>query len=99
MPLFSEVAESALVERERFLVDADSDAFFRVYRGVVFSPGSSNVIADKTRLSFYVTGDDFLVFLEEQSETWSEYLERHARRQRRREAPRARPAWMDTASR
>ena len=80
---WTEIEESALVGRGRVLVHADSDEVFKLYRGVVFATGSTTVIPDYTALYFYVRDNGELTFLELEPGTWSEHVERQARRGRR----------------
>ena len=77
------------VVRERWLVDATTDRLYRLCRGDVFSPGSAAIITPETALAFYVDDDGAVVLLERVSSpsTWTEYLEKHSRRQREREHP------------
>ena len=77
---WTEIEESALVSRGRVLVHADSDAVYTPYRGVVFATGSTTVIADHAMLHFYVRDNGELTFLELELGTWSERVERQARR-------------------
>jgi hypothetical protein len=68
---WQELDADDLVQRDRgFLVHADSDEAFRVYRGDAFSP-SGAVVADMTPLAFYVDADGVHV-LERCPDTWSE---------------------------
>ena len=76
--------EDDLVARGRgYLVSAASDAVYRRTRGVVFAPYSVSVIADQAEFAFYVDRNGELVFLELEPGTWSEHVERQARRGRR----------------
>ena len=53
-----------LVERDRYLVSAETDEYFTRSRGVVFESGSATVIADQAPLRFYIDAELELVFLE-----------------------------------
>jgi hypothetical protein len=64
----------------RWLVSAETDAIYTLFRGTVFAPLSVNVVANLTELSFYVDSDGDLVFLERLPGKWSEHVERQARR-------------------
>lgn len=79
-----EIPETRLVRRNRYYVDAETDRFFLLKRGVVFEPGRATVgyVRDGTPLRYDVTTDDTIVFLEEPKfgRTWSEIVERKARR-------------------
>lgn len=93
MAEWEELREVALVPRGRFLVDAETDRMFTLYRGETFESGSSSVIIDRP-LAFYVDRDGELVFLEVvPGRTWSEHIARQARKLNR---ARRRPAWMDS---
>ena len=81
--LWTELTETDLVPRARYLVHAETDELFTLYRGVVFQTGSSTLIADRTSMHFYVDRDGGLVFLKHQAGSWSELIERKARRARR----------------
>jgi hypothetical protein len=78
---WTELEETALVRRARYLVHADTDELFTVHRGVVFGSGSASVIADQSALYFCVRPDGELVFLERQTgRTWSDIVRRQAKR-------------------
>ncbi len=91
---WTELEEVDLVRRGRVLVSATTDEMFQSYRGAAFAPGSASIMADHATLYFYVR-DHELVFLERLPRTWTEELERQAARERRRAAPKQRPAWMN----
>lgn len=99
MPLWTELDELDLVPRDPYLVHAETDELYKRSRGVAFAPGTATVVATNTRLGFYVDGDGELVFVEPVPGTWTGYLERQAARERRRNARRPRPAWMEDAAR
>lgn len=66
-----ELDPAELVRRDGgYLVHADTDEAFQVYRGDAFSP-AGEVVADMTPLRFYVDGDHVIV-LEKQPNSWSE---------------------------
>ena len=80
---WTEIPESRLVQRGRFLVDAHTDAVFRLHRGVVFEPHRAAIgyVIDGTPMTYYVDTNDQVVFLEALGDrTWSEIVERQARR-------------------
>src|SRR5688572_29220260 len=61
-----------------YLVHADSDEVFTVYRGSIFSPASAYIILNESLdQHWYVDGAGGIVFLERaMPRTWSEHLER-----------------------
>jgi len=63
------------------LVSASTDHVYERVRGIVFQPGSVNVIADHAQLYFTVDDAGELTFYERDSRTWSEQV---AARERRR---------------
>lgn len=76
---WTELDPTDLVQRERgYLVHADTDEAFLLYRGDAFSP-SGEVVADLTPLRFLVDGDD-VVMLELQPDSWSAMTYQAARR-------------------
>jgi hypothetical protein len=83
---WAETSETRLVRRGRFLVDAETDLIYVLRRGVVFETGRATVgyLPDNTPMTFYVDQADDVVFLEQPSgpRTWSEVVERQARRGR-----------------
>ncbi len=82
---WTELKESALVPRPPgFLVDAESDEVFRESRGAVYVPGEiRSSFAERTELYFVVRDGDVLEFLERDPRTWSQIVERQARRKLR----------------
>lgn len=79
---WTEIDRSELVERERgYVVRAATDECFRRYRGDAFSP-SGTIVADQTRLSFYVDESGGLHMLEPESRPWSEIVYERERRLR-----------------
>jgi hypothetical protein len=65
-----------------FLVHADSDQVFTVYRGTVFEPrGARIVFGHVPEMHWFIDRAGEIVFLERTSpRTWSEHVERQARR-------------------
>ena len=68
----------------RYLVDAESDELFTLYRGQIFTAGRAvPSFNENVPLVFYVRDDDELVFIEQaHPRTWSEVVARQARRGR-----------------
>ena len=88
--------EDDFVSRGRGLfVSAASDHVYAAVRGIVFATASVTIIADQSPLYFVVGDNGELAFYERQPRTWTEMLERKAERERRRNAPKSRPRWMD----
>jgi hypothetical protein len=82
-PLWTEVDEAELVQRQWWLVHSETDALYLAHRGTVFAPHSASVIADYATLVFFVNRDRDVVFLEAANpRTWSEVVERQARQSR-----------------
>jgi hypothetical protein len=79
---WTEIDASVLVRRGRVLVDADTDACYRPHRGMVFAPWSASLIADQAPLYFTVSPEGVLAFYELVPGSWSEQVERQARRRR-----------------
>ena len=82
-PKWTEVPESRLVRRGRYLVDAETDLVYVVRLGHVFEPGSATVgyVTPDTALTYYVDAVGSVVFLKHLGpRTWSEIVERKARR-------------------
>jgi hypothetical protein len=80
-PLWTELEEVDLVRRPPgYFVSASTDEVFRRHRGIVFASWSANVVADRAPLHFYVDAAGDCIFLERFTETWSELVERRARR-------------------
>jgi hypothetical protein len=76
---WQELDPADLVERDRgYLVHADTDEAFQVYRGAAFSP-SGEIVSDMTPLRFYVDEDGTVVVLELQPDSWSELTYQAAR--------------------
>ena len=81
---WTEIPETRLVRRARFLVDAETDLMWVVRRGHVFEPGRAAVgyVSDNAPMTFFVDRDADVVFLEQPGgpRTWSEVVARRARR-------------------
>jgi hypothetical protein len=75
---WQEIDGEKLIRRDHYLVDPDTDEAYEHYRGDALSPGAV-AVADMTPLVFFVEGNR-LVFLERQSESWSEILYQRERR-------------------
>ena len=78
---WTELRETDLVRRARYLVHAETDELFKLHRGVVFQTGSSTLIADRFPMFWYVDREGGLVFLSRVAGTWSEVVAKRARRQ------------------
>jgi hypothetical protein len=93
---WTEIEKVDLVWRRPYYVHASTDALFTPYRGAAFESGSAWVVADLLELYFYVRDGEVVLFEKVPSPaTYTEFLERRAERERRRNAPKPRPAWMD----
>jgi hypothetical protein len=80
VPRLGEVDRADLVERGRgYLVHADSNEAFQLYRGAAFSP-SGEIVSDMVPLRFYLDEDGTVVVLELQPDSWSELTYQAARR-------------------
>jgi hypothetical protein len=83
---WTEIPETRLVRRGRYLVDAETDFVYVLRRGLVFEPGRAAVgyVADQTPMTYFVDQAGEIVFLEQPGapRTWSEIVERKARRER-----------------
>jgi hypothetical protein len=80
---WEEIPETRLVQRGRYLVDAETDLVYVRRRGVVFETGNATVgyVVPGTPMTYTVNEADEVVFLElGSSRTWSEIVERKARR-------------------
>jgi hypothetical protein len=76
--------EDDLVPRGRGLfVSAGTDHVYAPVRGVVFATASVAIIADQAPYFFTVSPEGELRFYERHRQTWSELVERKARRGRR----------------
>lgn len=79
---WTEIAPAArLVKRGPFLVDAETDFVYSVYRGQVFGWRSVTALIPDVSLTFFLNRADELVFLEraKTARTWSEIVERRER--------------------
>lgn len=79
---WTEIPETRLVRRGRYLVDAETDLVYVLRRGVVFETGNATVgyVVPGTPMTYTVKAGD-VVFLEQpSSHTWSEVVARRARR-------------------
>lgn len=89
-PRWVELVETDLVRRgPSFLVHVPTDAVYTVRRGHVFEPDKAVVgyVPDGVPLAYYVDASREITFLEAQPRTWSELVERKARRGRLSVAP------------
>jgi hypothetical protein len=78
---WSEVEETALVRRERWLIHAETDEMFSPFAAQVWANGSANIAQnDRVPLTFYVDREGEVRFLERQPGTWSQVVARRARR-------------------
>jgi hypothetical protein len=67
-----------------YLVDSDTDAVYKPWRGAVYAPGEvKGSFAEYTELHFYVSRAGELVFLERVPGSWTEHVERRERRRAR----------------
>lgn len=80
-PVWSEIEETALVRRERWLVHAETDEWFTPFAAQVWVRGTA-VIAqnDRVPLTFFVDQQGEVRFLERQAGTWSEVVAKRVRR-------------------
>ena len=85
MRAWVEHSETDFVRRRpAYLIHAESDEVFTVYRGAIFDPGTAYVAFNENiEMHWFVDGADEIVFLERTTpRTWSEFVERRARRAR-----------------
>jgi hypothetical protein len=82
MPLWQEARATDFVRRGPWLVHDDSDQLCSFYRGLVFASHSAAVVSDHAELLWYLDANDNLVFVEREPGTWSQVVERQARRGR-----------------
>lgn len=83
---WTELPETSLVRSgPSWLVLAETDELYTPIRGVVFAPGSVSIVCDVQPLTYYVSAADEVVFVEKSAHprTWSEVVERQARRGRK----------------
>ena len=78
---WTELRETGLVRRGRWLVHAETDELFKVCRGTIFLTGEA-VIAfnDQVEMHFYVDRDGDIVFLQRDRGTWSDVVAKRAKR-------------------
>lgn len=90
---WEEIPKERLRPRGRgWLVDAESDRVFTIYRGATFERGSATIIPDRNRtLAFYLDDEGWPVVLEPLGRTWSEIYARHVQREQRLAAQAAAP--------
>jgi len=82
-PDWVEVEEIDLVARKPWLVHAETDALYTVFRGAIFERGSARPVFNHTvPLAFYLDRTGDLVFLERRPGTWSEIVAKRTRRAR-----------------
>ena len=80
IPQWTEVEETLFVRRGPFLVHADDDTLWSVYRGTVWNPSSANVIFNADLpMTFYVDRAGDVRFVEKVGGTWSAIVERRTR--------------------
>jgi hypothetical protein len=79
---WEEIPETRLVRRGRFLVDGETDLTYTLRRGVVFEPGRASIgyVTDQMPMTYFVTERGEIQFLEPGPCTWTEMVERKARR-------------------
>jgi hypothetical protein len=79
--------DGPLVARGPWWVHPDSDRLFTQYRGVAFATGSVSLVADRAELVFTVHGDELSLYERVFSPaSWTEHVERQAKRQQQRAA-------------
>jgi hypothetical protein len=82
-PEWEELEETALVRRAPFLVHAADDSLWTPFRAPTFEAGSARVVAnDRVPLGYYLTPDGDIQFVEKVAGTWSQVVERQARKSR-----------------
>lgn len=80
-PDWVEVEEIDLVVRKPWLVHAESDELYSVFRGAIFERGSARLVFNySVPLAFYVDRTGSVVFLERRPGTWSDVVAKRARR-------------------
>lgn len=76
-------AETEFVRRAKWFVDAASDELFSARRGQIFEPAGGKILFDhELELQFFVDRGGEVIVLERSTRprTWSEIVERKARR-------------------
>jgi len=63
-PDWTEIRETELVRRGRYLVLAETDEILVAHRGAVFQTGSATLIAERFPIVWYLDRDGDLVYLE-----------------------------------
>ncbi len=81
---WTEIPDTRLVRRGRYLVDAETDLIYVLRGGVVFEPGKAVVgyVPENTPMTFTVYENGKIAFLEQPSgpRTWSEIVAHKAAR-------------------
>ena len=80
---WQEIEFTLLVRRGPFLVRADDDSLWTLHRGNIWNPSAADVVFnDRIQMWFTVDAAGDVVFLEKINApaTWSEVVERQARR-------------------
>jgi hypothetical protein len=81
-PKWEEVEKTMFVPRARWLVRADDDTLWTPFRAV-FEAGSARIAAnDQVPLAYFITREGDLRFVEKFGGTWSQIVERQARKSR-----------------
>jgi hypothetical protein len=82
---WTELEQADLVPRGPFgwLVHAQSDCVYRLYRGAVFDRGTIGFASPDAALAYYVTARNEVVVLERLTHpaSWSAFVERNARQE------------------
>ena len=82
-PQWEEVAETMFVPRARWLVRADDDTLWTPFRAPVFETGSARIVAnDQVPLSYFITPEGDVRFVEKFGGSWSQIVERQTRKSR-----------------
>jgi hypothetical protein len=77
---WTEIVDDLVQRPFGYLVSAATDKVYLRHRGSVFGPGGGIAFDEMRPLVFVVRGDNFVVVLEEQPESWTELYERRERR-------------------
>jgi hypothetical protein len=78
---WEELEETALVRRAPFLVHAADDSLSTPFQAPVFEAGSARIVAnDQVPLGYFITPEGDVRFVERKAGTWSQVVERKARR-------------------
>jgi len=78
-PVWAEIPNDLVARGRGWFVSAESDRIYAPYRGTAFATGSATAISDRAQLFFTVDGDEIALY-ERQPGTWSDLLEKRARR-------------------